>query len=601
MSVILNLKHLSLRQKLLLTSIACLVLPTVAMLYISSYYSKLIIREHTLEKATQSLAIVQSQANAIMEELVSISNFVQFDPEIKTLLEEARDHPIAARQLTTRLEQIAGEKPDLRLTLLTKDGRAYSDYSFYDFEPQQFIQQDWFAKTSRLTAYETLFLGGLRNYLPTLDHDQGYVYLTARALTETIDNAPFAYLIVSRTEDSIRDLFAGMEEDVYLLDDENSILSNRNAGVIGQPFGTIMNEETSSSPSIIHLRGENQIHLSLPLRYAGWRLVSLAPYEQLTGKLNTFYQSALLLQSLFAVFFLLALTYLLGRFTKPVRLLGQAAKKVESGELQYRSNIRGRDEIGRLGRSFDMMLDRIEQMLQQVEIEQELKRQAEMAMLQAQVHPHFLFNVLSSIRLKLLLKHDEDTAQVVGSLASLLRASLSRQNEFVTLYAEIETTMQYIDLMKFTMRFPTECHLDIHPDPLTITVPRFILQPIIENAYKHGFTQSGGIITIKVVTNAHMLRITIEDNGLGITPETLQTLKDRFNVQKQVVIEQMIAGERTTASGIGLFNMYSRLKLIYGDRFELNIHSVYGEGTTVVLILPAAEPTEPVEVGEHHV
>lgn len=63
-----------------------------------------------------------------------------------------------------------------------------------------------------------------------------------------------------------------------------------------------MNEETSSSPSFIHLRGENQIHLSLPLRYADWRLVSLAPYEQLTGKLNTFYQSALLLQSLFAIF-----------------------------------------------------------------------------------------------------------------------------------------------------------------------------------------------------------------------------------------------------------------------------------------------------------
>ncbi|WP_338555604.1 histidine kinase [Paenibacillus sp. KS-LC4] len=601
MRVILKLKHLSLRQKLILTSIACLVLPTVAMLYISSYYSKLIIREHTLEKATQSLAIVQSQANAIMEELVSISNFVQFDPEIKTLLEEARDHPSAARQLTTRLEQIAGEKPDLRLTLLTRDGRAYSDYSFYDFEPQQFAQQDWFGRASRLTAYETLFLGGLRNYLPPLNHDQGYVYLTARALTEAINQAPFAYLIVSRTEDSIRDLFADLEEDVYLLSDENIILSNRNADIIGQSFDTIMNEEASSSPSFIQLRGENQIHLSLPLRYADWRLVSLAPYEQLTGKLNTFYQPALLLQSLFAVFFLFALTYLLGRFTKPVRLLGEAVKKVEAGDLHYRSNIRGRDEIGRLGRSFDTMLDRIQQMLQQVEIEQQLKRQAEMAMLQAQVHPHFLFNILSSIRLKLLMKHDEDTAHVVGSLASLLRASLMRQNEFVTLYAEIETTMQYIDLMKYTMRFPTECHLDIQPDPLTITVPRFILQPIIENAYKHGFTQSGGIITIKVATDAHMLRITIEDNGLGMTPETLRHLKSRFNVQKRDVIEQMIAEERAVASGIGLFNVYSRLKLLYSDQFEMDIDSVYGKRTTIVLLFPAAEPAESVEVGEHHV
>ncbi len=601
MSTLFNFKHLSLRQKLILTSIACLVLPTAAMLYISSYHSKLIIREHTLEKATQSLAIVQSQVNAIMEELVSISNFVQFDPEIKTLLEESRNDPIAARKLTTRLEQIAGEKPDLRLTLLTRDGRAYSDYSFYDFEPQRFFQQAWFAQASHLTAYETLFLGGLQNYLPLLDPDQGYVYLTARALTEAIDHAPFAYLIVSRTEDSIRDLFVGMEEDVYLLDEVNTILSNRNNDNIGQSFSLIMNEATSSSPSIIHLRGENQIHLSLPLRYAGWRLVSLAPYEQLTSKLNTIYQSALFLQTLFAVFFLVALTFLLRRFTKPVRLLGEAAKKVESGDLQYRSNIRGRDEIGRLGRSFDLMLDRIQEMLERVELEQELKRQAEMAMLQAQVHPHFLFNILSSIRMKLLIKNDEENASVVGSLSSLLRASLSTQTEFVTLYAELETTMQYIDLMKFTMRFPTECHLDVQPDPLTITVPRFILQPIIENAYKHGFTQRGGSIKIKVITVASRLFVTVEDNGLGMTAETLQTLKNRFNVKKQDLIEQMITEERAAPLGIGLFNVYSRLKLLYSDRFEMNVYSEYGKHTKVVLIFPAGEPVEPIERGEQPV
>lgn len=587
MGIRLNFKHVSLRKKLILTSIACLVLPALGMLYTTGVYSKIIIREHTLGKARQSLMIAQSQVEAILEEMVSISNFVQFDPEIKTLLEEAKESPVAARQLTTRLEQIAGEKRDLRLTLLTRDGRAYSDYSFYDFEPQLFFREDWFSRAEHLTAYETLFLGGLDNYLPPLYPEQKYVYMTARALTETVNKPPFAFLMVSRTENTVRELFAGMEEDVFLLDENNRIISNRNPDLIGSRFESVLPREVPASPEIVQAGGENQLFLSLPLRFSGWKLVSVAPYEQLTGKLNGMYRTMLILQAMFAIGFLLALTYLLRRFTRPVLALGEAAKQVESGDLSVRSNIRGPDEIGRLGRSFDFMLDRIEQILTQVKMEQELKRQAEMAMLQAQVHPHFLFNVLSSIRLKLLMKGDEETALVVGSLSSLLRASLSKQDEFALLYAEIETAKQYTDLMKFTTRFPIETRWEIHADPFAVTVPRFILQPIIENAYKHGFSRSGGMIWVEATQCAgSSLKITVEDNGLGMTPETLEALKKRLNFQKRELIEQMALGEEIPSAGIGLFNVYSRLKLLYGDRFDMDIQSERGRGTSVELLLP---------------
>jgi len=580
-------KHLSLRQKLIVTSITCLVLPTIGMLYTTSVHSKIIIREHTLSKATQSLTIVQSQVDAILEEMVSISNFVQFDPEIKTLLEEAKTNPVAAKQLTARLEQIAGEKNDLRLTLLTRDGRAYSDYSFYDFKPSLFFEQSWFSEAERLSAYETLFLGGEPNYLPPQSPEQDYVYMTARALTEDTDKPPFAFLIVSRTENTLRELFLEMEETVFLLDGRQRIISNRNPDLVGVDFETILpREETGTTPSIIHWNGTNQLFLSLPLRYADWKLVSVAPYEQLTGRLNGVYHSGLFLQALFAVCFLFALTYLLGRFTRPVRTLGDAAKKVEMGDLTFRSNIRGRDEVGRLGRSFDQMLDRVQHMLKQIEMEQELKRQAEMAMLQAQVHPHFLFNVLSSIRLKLLMKGDEETAHVVGSLSSLLRASISRQSEFVTLYNEVETAKQYMDLMKFAMRYPVETVLELHTDLFSETVPRFILQPIIENAYKHGFTQSGGRIAVKVEKDDASLRIAIEDNGVGMSPETLAEINERLRLQKREVVERMAAHPPRSSSGIGLFNVYSRLKLLYGERFAMNIRSVPGCFTRIELSIP---------------
>lgn len=596
-SIRMMFSQISLRQKLIHTSIACLVIPTICMLTINNIYSKLIIREHTVEKATQSLMVVQSQVNGILEEMVSILNFVQFDPEIKTLLEEAKTSPIAGKKLTTRLEQIAGEKDDLRITLLTDEGYAYSDYSFYDFEPQLFLREAWFQELKGLTAYDTYFLGDLKNYLPVQSPDEKRVFLTARALTEGIDKPPFAYLIVSRTEPTINKLFRDMEEEVSLLDSDNSILFSRNSSWIGVPLTSIMTHQVQASPAIIELDGENQIYISLPLQYADWKIISLAPYQRLTGKLNKLSQTGIMLQALFVIGFLVALTYLLRRFTRPVKTLGEAAKRVEAGDLSHRSNIRGPDEIGRLGRSFDFMLDRIQEMLEQIQIEQELKRKVEMAMLRAQVHPHFLFNVLSSIRLKLLMQGDEETAMVVGSLSSLLRATLSEQNEFISLYAELEMTKQYMELMRFTMKFPIDFQLNIHVDMFSTTVPRFILQPIIENAYKHGFTQKGGNIVIDISKVDSQLCIKLEDNGLGIPPDKLAQLIQRLKLQKEQVIEHMIIDEQANSFGIGLYNVYSRLKLLFGERFDMNIESHYGERTVVQLLLPI----EHKEVGDEHV
>ncbi|AIQ48627.1 hypothetical protein R70723_23985 [Paenibacillus sp. FSL R7-0273] len=583
--------QLSFRQKLILTSIACLVIPTIGMLYITNSYSKLIIREHSLEKSTQSLMIVQSQINAVFEEMVSVSNFVHFDPEIKNLLEDAKTNPVSARTLTSRLEQVAGETADLRITLLDRDGNAYSDYSFYDFDPRDFTREGWFTRLEQLSPYDTLFMGAEANYL-TSQPDKPYVFMTARALREGTDTGPYAYLIVSRSEASIREHFGSLEEDVYLLNGAHHILSNRNEALIGSSFNTVIPVDEPVYPDIVEFNHENQLLLSLPLKYADWSLVSVAPYEQLTERLNGINRTGLLLQAIFAISFLFALTYLLRRFTKPVLILGKVARRVEAGDLMVRSKIRGRDEIGSLGHSFDEMLDRIQLMLKQVELEQQLKRQAEIAMLQAQINPHFLFNVLSSIRLRLLMKQDEENAFIVGSLSSLLRASFSSQEEFVSISHELESAKQYMELMRFTMRYPTESVVNADVDLLLELVPRFILQPVIENAYKHGFARGGGRILISIEKINTVLRIRVEDNGTGMEEDTLNILLLHIK-QQDAALENLktaeSADDKIPSHGIGLVNVYQRLKLIYGDSFTMNIESINGCRTTVELILPYRE------------
>lgn len=234
-------------------------------------------------------------------------------------------------------------------------------------------------------------------------------------------------------------------------------------------------------------------------------------------------------------------------------------------------------------------------MIEQIQLEQELKRQAELALLQAQIHPHFLFNVLGSIRVKLLMKGDAENAELVGSLSSLLRAAISNSQEFVTLHTEIQTAKQYIELMNIAIRHPINTVIDMNVD-LMLTVPRFILQPVIENAYKHGFTHQGGTISIQVTKTKHSLRIVIEDNGFGMETEALILLQERLQLKKWQIIEQFTHHEQPKSSGIGLSNVYERLKLIYGDQFAMNIRSEPQQGTSVELIIPVN-----IVEGEHHV
>lgn len=101
--------------------------------------------------------------------------------------------------------------------------------------------------------------------------------MRARALREGIAAPPYAYLIVSRSEASIRERFASLEEDVYLLNDKDTILSNRNQALIGSDFNTLLPIDELAFPDIVEFKNENQLLLSLPLKYAKWRLVSVAP------------------------------------------------------------------------------------------------------------------------------------------------------------------------------------------------------------------------------------------------------------------------------------------------------------------------------------
>jgi two-component system LytT family sensor kinase len=214
---------------------------------------------------------------------------------------------------------------------------------------------------------------------------------------------------------------------------------------------------------------------------------------------------------------------------------------------------------------------RIEMNLEQ---NQQLLLKARMDALTSQINPHFLFNTLNTV--SSLIRFDPDMARgVVLKLSNILRRLLRKHQTFVPLREELDFIDDYlgIEVIRFG-RDKLQIFKEIDAETLDAFVPSMLLQPIVENAIKHGLAPrlAGGQIHLRTLRRDGRLTIEIEDNGLGMSPERLQ---------------EVFAG------GIGISNVHERLRLLYGDQFEMRIRSREGEGTQIRIDIPELAVAEP--------
>jgi len=211
--------------------------------------------------------------------------------------------------------------------------------------------------------------------------------------------------------------------------------------------------------------------------------------------------------------------------------------------------------------------------------QQRLLSQAEFAALKAQVNPHFLFNSLSTIRI--LTRTDPEIARsLIKDLADFLRKTLRRQREMVSLAEEMETVRHYVHLEKARFGDRIQIEEEIEMQCGKFFIPVFTIQPLVENALKHGLSHKtdGGKVKITVRSEKQMLVVTVEDNGIGIAAERLSNLLDEH-----------ISIESEQGSGIGLRNIKGRLQKIYGNGASLQIESQENKGTMVRIYPPCGE------------
>lgn len=269
------------------------------------------------------------------------------------------------------------------------------------------------------------------------------------------------------------------------------------------------------------------------------------------------------------------LSVLVRQLTKPLSNLVHNMGKVQEGRLDRSVKVEGTTEIRELSATYNAMLAELENYIERLMQVEKAKREAEIHSLQMQINPHYIYNTLASVKWLIWQGDKEKSVQVIDAFIQLLRNTISNKNEFITIKEEIENLKNYVIINQTRYGDQVKVEFYVTPDCEEKKVPKLILQPFVENAFFHAFPQGEeGLISIFVRQSEGQLKVEIEDNGIGMSSQTLQGLLDKTNEPREHF------------TGIGVNNVDDRMKLIYGQNYGILVESQEGRGTKITICFP---------------
>ncbi|CAM4520623.1 sensor histidine kinase [Paenibacillus macerans] len=603
----------TIRAKLILAAVVCILVPAAFTLNVYHALTQKAVKQQAIANAENSLELVNGSVTHLLKGMLDIANYIQVNAGLNTyfkLVASGYKEPDPYRKFTDAnrvLEQldsltVVGEKS--YVTVLLTDGSYFMNYSVSDYNPLDLLQEPWFEQLDELQGLDSYWIGAEPTQFKYDRFDHPYQVSVARTL-RLANSDIYGYVVVTVMEDQVSDIFSELTagQEVRLVDAAGRIVADRNKDNIGGAYPGGKQEQlghglgagheyeyehgraAAETAFILRDDGKPLLVAEQSIALNGWRLILTQPYQEATVNISSIFNRVFLFQIISFIVFMAMLIVLVRTFTRPLVRLGKAASAVQRGNLEVRSGVRGNDEIGRLGLLFDQMLDRVKQMIAEISTTQARKRTAELKMLQAQINPHFLFNVLNSIRMKVMKHGDLESGKMIGSLSTLLRMTISREEDEITLHEEIELVSHYVRLMNLRQKQEVTLELAVAPEAFLVKVPRLILQPLVENALIHGLTQQAGVIRIAASMEQDGLLLTVADNGAGMEEAKLEATLRRMN-DTEAAAERAGLKQKGHFSGMGLHNVMERMRLRFGPLFHVEIRSEPGLETVIEMYIP---------------
>ncbi len=405
------------------------------------------------------------------------------------------------------------------------------------------------------------------------------------------------FIIINMKEAYLRSLYhndnINSEGDSFLLDQYDVIISAEDKSLISTKVTVQRNEEDYSAK--FYAEGiDNEAHIKnnqiISYTFDEYKLSILyeIPYAVLFRDIKQLKQIIEYLVILSILASLVISIFWIYKITRPLENLVQAMNTMGQGSIGLKLNENVRSELGILGKQFNRMSANIVELMEENRNIQEERHKLELQNLQNQISPHFLYNTLNTIKWMAIVSKADNISTCITALGNMLKPIYSSKASNWTFTDEVSYLRNYICIMNYRTGNSIDFIVNVPEDILEYCIPKFILQPLIENSMIHSnpFNNIKNRITLDAAGHGEYVTIRITDIGVGIPPARLARIQN--HLQDDPILPSFSssqAEEQEAPIGIGLINTDKRIKLLYGKECGLTICSAPGKGTVVIIKL----------------
>ncbi|WP_028589337.1 sensor histidine kinase [Paenibacillus massiliensis] len=532
---------------------------------------------HIQQTSMQTMGRLEAMLNQVntLTAQVSTNATVQ-----RLLMQEAEGSPLSfenRQQLQREVSKYEAYATDIKsLEIYTGNYRRLlplDDGSLVDRLPPDWIQQAdagkgqlvWFGEDP-VDASAVVAVRRIRLVEKSFTHG-GYLYIRLDKAYFTLTDAASSFSTVTR-------------EGIWLYDQGGHVLSANSASAAdaADVFAAEQDQGT------LQLGKEHYVAVHNELEPTGWRLIMLTPVNYTTEWVPVLRQSILLSAMIGAVLFLILSFILTTMLIRPIRYLIRGMRGIGSGTMNPIPLSSRTVEIRELSLSYNQMVDSLNELIQVVYQKEILQSRTELKALQAQIHPHFLFNTMEALCWELDERGEEELARIVVAMSGLFRYVIHRRegDEWVQLREELEHVERYLVIMNMRLMHRLSWSMEVDEASQRLLIPKLLIQPIVENAIWHGVEQrlEPGQVVVRAIPAqrpGHTL-ISVTDNGPGMSRDKVKELYASFSAGHT---------ESNKRSGVGLANVERRLRLFFENCGPcLRIESEPGHGTTISFEIP---------------
>lgn len=526
--------------------------------------------------------------NYIAQDAVDSSNFLFLSESVQDLLQEPTDPEVWRRTFSSLSTLMVTRNTIQSLIIYPMNDNNDATGIPFAIDQSGLTSAMPFEKFKETSLYSAALQGRgteawgfshARDQLFIGDRDDKIVLV--KVIKNANDLSNKAILVMGIQEKRLRARLMDTLEDkthIFIIDDGGTIITGTEPEWIGRPYLELPYEEMQAPFQDLpnNIRSDKRLISHDFSRLTGWHVFVVQPKRLLLKELDNIsiitvaFMSLCLLSAIFFSWFGATL------ITKPIRKLLISMRLLQNGDFTQRVRFSTEDEIGQLGHGYNVMVQRIEELINDVYNTKLKQKEAELKALQEQINPHFLYNTLDMIFWSARKQGDNDLSEMVYSLSRMFRLRLNNGHDRITLEQELELVSHYLHLQRYRFKDRFVFEINAFPGLKQQLIPKLLIQPLVENAVVHGIEplNGGGLIQVTCETELSFLRIQVTDNGAGISEQRLL---------------QLIGGSPTESPGYALRNIQERLALAYGGEASLHIESTEGRGTTVTLRIPRTE------------